>query len=165
MVIFIVEVQQPKRKTKEIFKVRFSRMRPKTGYCIVFNNLNFYFSRYLQPVYFSSTLMTSYIALKFFAKKALPESYLCPEPYNTLTFLLCTGANLGIQLWVTFVSGTTMMRILPRHQNGLVQRHLFPKYMFLTSLFTFGSLSSFLNMKPSSSWTNDALTMVKLFEI
>ena len=128
---------------------------------------HFYFSyifvkylRYVQPVYLSSTLMTSYIALKFFAKKALPQNYLCPEPYNTLTFLLCTGANLGIQLWVTFISGTTMMRILPRHQVGLVQRHLFPKYMFLTSLFTFGSLSSYLNMKPSSSWTNDALTMV-----
>ncbi len=105
--------------------------------------------------------MTSYIALKYLARNSFIQ--LCPEPYNKLTFLLCTGANLGIQLWITFVSGTTMMRVLPRHQNGLVQRHLFPKYFFLTSLFTFGSLSSYLNMKPSSSWTNDALTLVNTF--
>ena len=118
--------------------------------------------RWIQPVYLSSALMTSYVGLKFMIQKSLVKT--CPEPYNTLTLMLCTGANLGLQLWVSFVSGTTMMRILPRHQVGEVQRSLFPKYTFLTSLFTFGSLSSFLNMKPSNSWTNDTLTMVKKSE-
>ena len=40
------------------------------------------------------------------------------------------------------------MRLLPRHQFGLVQSHLFPKFFFLTTLFNFGSLSVFLKANP-----------------
>ena len=124
--------------------------------CLKFISINE--KRWLQPVYVSSALMTSYVALKLFTKKPVIEA--CPEPYNTLTLLVCTGANLGLQLWITFMAGQTMIRILPRHQFGAVQRQLFPKYMFLTSLFSFGGLSAFLNMKPVNLWQNDTLKLV-----
>ena len=112
----------------------------------------------IQPVYLSSAIMVAYVAKQFYSQDPLVE--VNPEPYM-LTFLLCSGANLGMHLWFTFVSRETIKRNLTRHEEGLVQRRLASKYMFLTSLFTFGSLSSFLNMKPSSRWTDDALTMVK----
>jgi hypothetical protein len=53
-----------------------------------------------------------------------------------------------------------MMRLLPRHQFGLVQRHLFPKYFFLTTAFSFGSLSTYLGYKPVSTWKDESLILV-----
>lgn len=44
----------------------------------------------------------------------------------------------------------TMIRLLPRHQFGVVQSNLFPKYFLLTSTFSFGSLYSFLKVNPVS---------------
>lgn len=49
------------------------------------------------------------------------------------------------------------MRVLPRHQFGQVQAQLYPKFFFLSSLLSYGSLTCFLkynnlplteNMKP-----------------
>ena len=54
-----------------------------------------------------------------------------------------------------------MMKLIPRHQFGLVQSHLFPKYLFLTSLFSFGSLLAFLKNNPMGSWNNDMTILVR----
>lgn len=45
-----------------------------------------------------------------------------------------------------------MIRLLPRHQFGIVQSNLFPKFFFLTSTFSFCSLFSYLKVNPVSAW-------------
>jgi hypothetical protein len=72
-----------------------------------------------------------------------------------------TGATLGLQLWVSWISGVTMLTILPRHQFGQVQAALFPKYFFLSSFTTFLTLNSFLQMSPVTTWKNDRLFLVR----
>lgn len=52
-----------------------------------------------------------------------------------------------------------MIRLLPRQQFGLVQSHLFPKYFFLSSLFSFTSFFTFLGMNPVNTWKDDILIL------
>ena len=80
---------------------------------------------------------------------------------NNMMYLLSAGANLGIQFWISFVSPTTFS-VIPRHEFGQVQAHLFPKYFFLTTLFSFGSLSAFLKQNPLSVWTGPTRTLVNI---
>jgi len=110
-------------------------------------------NKWLQPQYVISDLMLSSIV----AKLAFPKVY---EPCHcdNFVFLASTGAVLGLHIWITFVSGFTMLRVLPRHQFGAVQSKLFPKYFMLTSLFSFGSFSSFLKSNPLP-WTNNAFPL------
>ena len=55
-----------------------------------------------------------------------------------------------------------MIKILPRHQFGAVQASLFPKYFFLSSLCSFGSLYTFLRVNPVSSWKDETLVLGSL---
>jgi hypothetical protein len=55
-----------------------------------------------------------------------------------------------------------MIRLLPRREFSLVQSHLFPKYFFLNSLFTYGSMLTFLKFNPIDTWKNDILLLVGL---
>lgn len=100
--------------------------------------------KWLQPRYLTSTLMASSLAYTVYMKPAQCLS----ERVATFVFLGASGATLGLQSWVFFVNGLTMMRLLPRHQFGLVQSHLFPKFFFLTSLFNYASLNVFLKANP-----------------
>jgi len=110
-------------------------------------------SKYLRPAYVSSTIMISGIGAQLFlSKKSLPA-----DRAFSFMFLTSTGANLGLQLWVSFISGMTMIRVLPRQEFGLVQSHLFPKYFFLSSMFSFTSLCAFLHTNPISTWKNETL--------
>lgn len=98
--------------------------------------------KYLEPKYVASTLMAASIARNVLKNHGPVNSELAK--CLNFNFMACTGASLGIQLWVYFVNGFTMMKILPRHQFGQVQAQLYPKFFFLSSLFSFGSLTCFL---------------------
>lgn len=74
-------------------------------------------------------------------------------------YLFSSSANLGMQLWKTFIAPTSLS-VLPRHMHGLNQSHLFPKYFFLSTLFSFGSLASFLKMYPMDGWKEETQTLV-----
>jgi len=100
--------------------------------------------KWLQPRYVASTLMVSSLGYTLYKN---PGKVCCPKVAN-FAFLSSTGATLGLQFWVFFNSGITMMRLLPRHQFGLVQSHLYSKFFFLTSVFNFTSLSVFLKSNP-----------------
>lgn len=113
---------------------------------------------------------------------------------HALSFILLasTGANVGLQTWIMFVSGElielfwcglfgktkklksnfsvqsqpcqykgmTMIRLLPRHQFSLVQSHLFPKYFFLNSFFSFASFFTFLSLNPIGTWKDEICLLV-----
>lgn len=104
--------------------------------------------KYLQPLYVAPALMVSSLAYTACAK----PDYLFSERMANFVFSTATSATLGMQIWVFFVNGLTMMRYLPRHQFGLVQSHLFPKFFFMTTLFNFKSLTVFLKANPLP-WT------------
>lgn len=112
-------------------------------------------SKWLQPRYVSSALMVSSVAYSLSLKKVSDNA---TNFTTNFTFLFSTGATLGLQLWVLFINGLTMMRLLPRHQFGVVQSNLFPKFFFLTTLFNFGSLSVFLKSNPLP-WSGDMLPL------
>jgi len=116
--------------------------------------------KWLQPVYVSSALMASHVGFQMIYSST--KCAVLPSNLYNFVFLFSTGANVGIQLWVSFLNGMTMIRLLPRHQFGLVQSHLFPKYFFLTTLFSFGSLSTFLGYNPIQGWKGDTLTIGSL---
>jgi len=78
---------------------------------------------------------------------------------DSFIYLFCLSSTLGLQIWVTFVAGLTMKKILPRHQFGEVQSNLFPRYFFLTTLNTFGSLSIYSKLYPITQWKNDQATL------
>lgn len=107
---------------------------------------------YLQPRYVMPTLMVSSLAYTAIMK---PGKCCCPKMTN-LIYNTCLAAPVGLQLWVYFNSGLTMMRVLPRHQFGLVQASLYPKFFFLSTLFNFGSLSIFMKHNPLP-WTESKL--------
>lgn len=114
-------------------------------------------NKWLQPVFVSSALMASHIGIQL----VLVDAKCAVVPTNSYNFffLFSVAGNLGINLWVSFVQGLTMMRLLPRHQFGLVQSHLFPKYFFLTTAFSFGSLATYLGVKPYGTWKGDSLVL------
>ncbi|CAF0711640.1 unnamed protein product [Brachionus calyciflorus] len=114
-------------------------------------------SRLFRPIFLSSGLMAAAIGYQLWTDQN-PRI----TKYSNLIFLYSAGANLGMQIWVSFISGMTMIRLLPRHQFGLVQANLFPKFFFLSSLFSYGSLSSFLTAYPVSTWKSDNLLMGSL---
>ena len=59
-----------------------------------------------------------------------------------------------------FLRSPTTFWVLPRHTFGKLQAHTFPKYFFLTTLYSYVSLASFLKMNPMSGWKDDTLTLV-----
>lgn len=108
-------------------------------------------SRYLRPKNLSTVLMVSSIGTQIFVHNKQKRSD------HALSFILLasTGANVGLQTWIMFVSGMTMIRLLPRHQFSLVQSHLFPKYFFLNSFFSFASFFAFLGLNPVGTWKDE----------
>ena len=116
-----------------------------------------YIYRYLRPAHVSSTLMISGIGAQLFVSKQKHSNHAF-----SFVLLASTGANLGLQVWVMFVSGMTMIRLLPRHQFNLVQSHLFPKYFFLNSFLSFASLFTYLSLNPINTWTNDKCLLVNI---
>lgn len=100
--------------------------------------------KYLQPKYVVPTLMVANLGYKLVYK---PECG-CNQRVANFVFSASTGATLGLQLWVFFVNGLTMMRVLPRHQFGEVQAKLFPKFFYMTTFFNFAALKVFLTKNP-----------------
>ena len=110
-------------------------------------------SNCLRPAYVSSALLVSKLGADLLWQSSKPVI----SERNNFLFLTSTGITLGLQLWVTFFSGMTMIRILPRHEFTRVQSQLFPKYFFLTTLMSFLSFSTFVKMNPTSTWSNETL--------
>ncbi|RNA10896.1 transmembrane protein -like [Brachionus plicatilis] len=104
----------------------------------------------LRPSFLWSATLVALLGSKLIDQKIQPSS-----SSNNLVFLFGLGSNLGMNIWISFFSGMTMIRLLPRHQFGIVQSNLFPKFFFLTSTFSFGSLYSYLKVNPISSWSGD----------
>jgi hypothetical protein len=111
----------------------------------------------LRPRNIATATMVSKIAYDLFSQRTQPNC----DCYAKFWFLTGTGVTLGLQLWVSWVSGLTMMTVLPRHQFGQVQAALFPKYFFLASVSTFLAFTSFLQMNPLATWKNESLVLVK----
>jgi hypothetical protein len=111
----------------------------------------------LRPRNVATAAMLSKIAFDLISQRREANC----DCYTKFWFLTGTGTTLGLQLWVSWFSGLTMMTILPRHQFGQVQAALFPKYFFLSSVSTFLAFTSFLQMKPLDTWKDESLILVK----
>lgn len=111
-------------------------------------------NKWVSPVYASAIGMFGYLAKNFNVSQSVKLT-----SRDSFVYLFCLSSTLGLQMWVTFVSGLTMKRILPRHQFGQVQSALFPRYFFLNTLYTFGSLAVFTKCYPISTWKDEYSTM------
>ena len=111
--------------------------------------------RWLHPRYVGPTLMASVLGYQMITKQKVNL------PLNNFIYVFSAGASLGIHLWKSFVDPISF-DLIPRHQFGLIQSHLFPRYFFLTTLFSFESLTSFLNLYPISEWKGETCTLVSI---
>ena len=114
--------------------------------------------RWLQPRYVGPALMGASVVYLMVDGSVNGKECRCDK----MLYVLSAGASLGVQLWISFISPTTFW-VLPRHQFGKLQAHMFPKYFFLTTLYSYGSLVSFLRMNPIKGWKGETLTLVEQF--
>jgi len=73
-----------------------------------------------------------------------------------LVFMFTSAANLGINIWVSFVAGPVMIRHIDRHTFLLVQSKLFPAYFFINGVLSSTQLGVILYSKPFFSGLSEA---------
>ncbi|KAK8968320.1 hypothetical protein KSP40_PGU008275 [Platanthera guangdongensis] len=68
-----------------------------------------------------------------------------------LAHLLCFATSFGASLWVTFIGGIIMFKVLPRHHFGNLQSKMFPVFFTLISVCAMSSVAAFAYLHPWKS--------------
>nr|CAB3267068.1 transmembrane protein 205-like [Phallusia mammillata] len=74
--------------------------------------------------------------------------------YSTLTFLIGWAFNFGVTIWVSFIAGPMMYKLLDRHTFSNVQGHLFPIFFVILGCTSFAQLAIFTKVKGLSNLSN-----------